>query len=173
MGVREDSNPISAHTGLGTSDILLSSLPHEGWCGDLGQRGLNSSAIDLRDSCLDLDFEICAARIKIPNESVMVVNCYRSPSGDVAVYMEKISEVLKCLCVSKKNFILCRHFSFDRLNSNSNYKVFFDVLASFGLSPMVEWPTCVTCTSCTLIEQIFTILQIGALALCLTIQFLT
>nr|CAI5828003.1 unnamed protein product [Callosobruchus analis] len=63
-------------------------------------------------------------------------------------------EVLNCLYSPNVKFIICGDFNLD-LYKNRDLQYLYDVTLSFNCKPMVKWPTRVTNSTCTLIDQIF------------------
>lgn len=84
----------------------------------------------------------------------VILICYRSPSGDVNVFFDKMLEILNYLYRPHANLIICGDFNFD-LYKNLNFKSMCSLMSCFNCCPMVSWPTRVSNTSCTLIDQIF------------------
>lgn len=115
--------------------------------------------IDLTDFCVELDIEVCAVSCDIRGFKVVILNCYRSPDGDVSVFLEKLEQVLDKTYYPNSNMIVCGDFNFDSLCSNCpNFLKFVklcNILALYGLYRRGGWPTRVTDTSVTCIDHVF------------------
>lgn len=126
-------------------------------CGGVGiwtKENLNSYKINVNVSSIEQHFEYCGIHFKRNNQNVILINCYRSPSGDVAIFFEKITEVLNSLFKPNIQFIVCGDFNFD-VYSNDYFSELCTIMSCFNLKPVVGWPTRVTDTTCTIIDNIF------------------
>lgn len=164
-----DNLQILCLTEIGVKPTLLDSLNINGFalissfcrptkkCGGVGiwvRKNLEAKDIDLSNFCKEQGFEVCATSVKINHRVYVVINCYRSPSGNEDIFLNSIIEVLDYLHKPKTYLIVCGDFNFD-LYKNKYFKLLCNALSSFNFSPVVMWPTRVTDTSCTLIDQIF------------------
>lgn len=119
------------------------------------KNSINAKKISVVISCIEQDFEFCAISFIIQNVKFIVVNCYRSPSGNVPLFLNKITDVLNILFKPNVKIIVCGDFNLD-CYKNQDFKVLSEVMSCFNLIPLVKWPTRVTATTCTLIDNIFT-----------------
>ena len=69
-----------------------------------------------------------------------------------------MEETLPKLSTEEKEIYICGDFNIDllKMDSNKNYKYFYDLMCSYGFSPKIIHPTRVTTNSATLIDNIFT-----------------
>jgi exonuclease III len=74
-------------------------------------------SIDLAQFCDEKDIEICALKIKIAKQNILVLCIYRSPSGNFDYFINKLEKVLKFLQKVKTEFIICGDFNVNFLNS--------------------------------------------------------
>ena len=115
----------------------------------------NIKKIDLDKFCIEQNFEICAISYKINKFVNIILNCYRSPCGEVDVFFNRISDVLDYLYQPNVRIFLCGDFNFDKYKC-SNFVNLCNLLSCFGLTHVVNWPTRITNSTCTIIDQIFT-----------------
>ena len=69
-----------------------------------------------------------------------------------------MEETLSKISTEEKEIYICGDFNIDllKMDSNKNYKYFYDLMCSYGFSPKIIQPTRVTTNSATLIDNIFT-----------------
>lgn len=125
-----------------------------GGVGIWARDGTTVGVVDLGAFCIDFHFEVCAIKYKHRGKATILLCCYRSPAGKDNLFFEKIVDVMEHICGPKTQVILCGDFNFDAFKSK-NFNNLCDALSSFGLVPVVGWPTRVTDATCTLIDQIF------------------
>lgn len=126
-------------------------------CGGVGiwsKENLDTKKMNVNVSSVEQHFEYCAISFKRNSTNTIIINCYRAPSGDVPLFFEKITDVLNFLFKPNIKFVVCGDFNFDVYNS-SDFKKLCTVLSCFNLKHVVGWPTRVTGTTCTIIDNIF------------------
>ena len=103
--------------------------------------------------------EVIAVEINFHRSlSITVINCYRPPAGNVAMFIDQLSTVLDNICASdiNANIILTGDFNIDLLNANCTSVVrFTDCMSSYNLYPTVLSATRVTDHHQSLIDNIF------------------
>lgn len=121
---------------------------------------VNVKVIDVGRFCVEKSIEICAIKVSLNNNSLIIVNCYRSPSGDMNVFLYNMNGVLNYLYKPNINFILCGDVNVDGCIvdglASKEFRMLCNVTSSFNLLPIVNWPTRVTDASATIIDNIFT-----------------
>lgn len=118
---------------------------------------LSYKPIDLKKYCFELDIEVCAISCNLSNAKTILLNCYRSPDGNIKLFLEKIDEVLNSIFDPNCNFIVCGDFNFNCLATKcSHFLKLSNIFSSYGLFHRGGWPTRVTDTSTTSIDHIFT-----------------
>lgn len=106
--------------------------------------------------CVDKDFEICGITTVVDAQKILVLTGYRSPSSNLQFFLEGIHQVMENVYVPNSKIVICGDFNCDSYRLSSNYKELLSVLQGFGLDNIVKWPTRVTNTSVTTLDQIFT-----------------
>ena len=105
------------------------------------------------------DFEYCCTTINVPSQQSFLIVCiYRSPSGDINVFLDKLWDLLQQLVRnSSRRVIICGDFNTDFLTNSSSTeaKDVQQLFLSFGLTPHVNEPTRVSKTSKSLIDNFF------------------
>lgn len=120
---------------------------------------INVNKIDLDKFCIEKHIEICGISWKENDKTMIILTCYRSPSGDLKIFFTNIYNVLDMLFHSNVNIIFNGDFNLDSsLNSRNigDFKKLCNILSSFNLESLVRWPTRVTTNTSTNIDHIFT-----------------
>lgn len=154
IGVKEDNLKNLNMTGFSLKSFYCRPNKHCGGVAIWARDGIIVKPLDLSSFCIEQHFEVCAISYVYNKRDNLLLNCYRSPSGDINVFFNKISEILNYLYKPHINLIICGDFNFD-LYKNINFKSMCYIMSCFNCCPVVSWPTRVTNNSCTLIDQIF------------------
>ena len=105
--------------------------------------------------CVECVFiEIACANA--PN--IIVGSMYRPPGADVSDFNSEILDILTAVNVSKsKLIIIAGDYNLDLLKAESHVSTgeFLNLLFSYSFMPMIRYPTRITETSATLIDNIF------------------
>lgn len=102
-------------------------------------------------NCIEKDFEY----VGIKNSKFTVFCLYRSPDGDINVFFDNLFELLNVVKSNKSNLILCGDFNIDLLKDTKEKTEFLSILSTFNLKPIINTPTRVTSTTCTLLDNFF------------------
>lgn len=121
---------------------------------------IDASVLDVSRFCVERCIEICAIRVNLGKVPVIIINCYRSPSGDINVFLSKIDSLLNYLYKPSIRFVLCGDVNMDGYKTDNAASNDFinlcNIISNFNLSPMVKWPTRVTDATATAIDHVFT-----------------
>jgi hypothetical protein len=113
------------------------------------------TTIDLSEFCSDQDIEICAIKLHPSFVKFCVMSVYRALTGDFIHFLCSFDSILNLLYNNSLNFIICDDFNINYLE-NSNGKLQLDsLLASYNLQSVVDFPTRITNSSHTTIDNIF------------------
>lgn len=117
---------------------------------------LSFSKISLKKFCFEKHIEVCGLTYKCGRDTeILILACYRSPTGNVDVFFNAIIDVLDFLYKPGRDVFLCGDFNFNSYNNSEDFKKFCDVLSNFNLVPRVGWPTRVSGTSVSTLDHIF------------------
>jgi hypothetical protein len=109
----------------------------------------------LSEFCNDRDIEICAVKTQFSSFKLCVLSVHRSPSGSLMHFLSSLDTILSRLYNNSLNIIIFGDFNINYLES-SNYKLQLDsLLAIYNLHSVVDFPTRITSSSCTAIDNIF------------------
>ena len=82
---------------------------------------------------------------------------YRPPSGNIGIFNNALDQFLNKINKLHKNIIICGDFNLDNLLYNNNLQTtsFLDKMFGSGFGISISYPTRITETSATLLDQIF------------------
>jgi len=113
------------------------------------------TTINLSEFCIDQDIEICAIKLHFSFVKFCVMSVYRALTGNFIHFLSSLDSILNLLYNNSLNFIICGVFNINYLE-NSNGKFQLDsLLAFYNLQSVVDFPTRITNSSHTTIDNIF------------------
>jgi exonuclease III len=116
---------------------------------------IHCSEINLNKFCKEKDLEICATELHLQFYKLCIVTIYRSPSGDFQYFINTLEKILSKIYNNFNDIILCGDFNVN-YHINSTYKQSLDsLIASYGLSSIVTFPTRIQKNSHTIIDNVF------------------
>lgn len=98
-------------------------------------------------------FEYCA--VKLLRENITVISIYRSPSGNIEIFFEKL-ELLLNYHKNCTNLVICGDFNIDVTKNDTKKKKFINLLKSYNLFITITSSTRVTSESETCIDNFCT-----------------
>ena len=113
------------------------------------------SNINLYKYCREQDLEIAAIKLKIFKRNVIVFCVYRAPTGDIDYFLKNLDILLNTLQNSKTDFILCGDWNINFMEHNNNKDRVENLLSTYNLIGTVYFPTRITNTSTSMIDNIF------------------
>ena len=113
------------------------------------------TTIDLIEFCTDQDIEIYAIKLHFSFVKFCVMLVYRALTGNFIHFLSSLDSILNLLYNNSLNFIIWGDFNINYLE-NSNGKLQLDsLLASYNLQSVVDFPTRISNSSHTTIDNIF------------------
>ena len=96
----------------------------------------------------------------LKSKNVIVGSIYRHPHDNLDIYnkfLEYIEPLIIKLIKEDKEIYICGDFNSDllKIDKSNNYKLFYDLMTSYGFSPNILLPTRITENSATIIDNIF------------------
>uniref|UniRef100_A0A6P7HI49 Uncharacterized protein LOC114349096 n=1 Tax=Diabrotica virgifera virgifera TaxID=50390 RepID=A0A6P7HI49_DIAVI len=109
----------------------------------------------IKQYCVDKHSEFCIISFKDKkNNSYVILNCYRSPSGDLSIFLNNLEGILNYLYKPNIRFVICGDFNVDTRNMTNDHVNLFNVLLNFNINfNLVNWPNRVTDTSVTTLDN--------------------
>ena len=106
-------------------------------------------------------FEAVWIEIDKKNKNIVCGSIYRHPkdnSQNFKAFLDYLEICLSKLVNESKEIYICGDFNIDwlKIDVNSNYKHFYDLVFNYGFSPLIKLPTRVQGDSATITDNIFT-----------------
>ena len=111
---------------------------------------------DLDALCEDKLFECCIATFKEGKENIILAGIYRKPQLKNMEFLNRLNSLIDLLLKKENKLILAGDFNINVLQPSSELRELNNILKSHGLYFLVDFPTRVTDTSSTCIDNIFT-----------------
>ena len=119
---------------------------------------LNFKIVNQATTSIDNVLECMTVEIILNNSKNIFVSClYRQPGSSIDVCIDTIHKLFDIFS-KRKCIYMCGDFNINLLNIefHKGTKDFIDMLYSFGMYPLMDRPSRITCSSATLIDNIFT-----------------
>jgi hypothetical protein len=101
------------------------------------------------------NIEICSLKIFLAKTNILILCIYRSPHGNFEYFINKLDKVLKLLSKTKNEYILCGYFNVNFLEESPRKSQLLILLQSYNLYPTVQFPTRITDTTISTVDNIF------------------
>jgi exonuclease III len=111
--------------------------------------------LDLQCYCKEKDLEIAAIKFKLNKTSFIIYCVYRAPTGDLQYFFEHLEIILSSHSYRNTEHILCGDLNIDFLTSDYKKNQLIEILEMYNLHGIVNFPTRITHSSATLIDNIF------------------
>jgi hypothetical protein len=104
------------------------------------------------------DFELTGINLtNFHGENLLIYGLYRSPTGNIDIFFDKLELTLTKICLGKQKFAILGDFNIDVLQTHkTETKRLKDLLNTFNLDWSINTPTRVTSSSATAIDNIIT-----------------
>ena len=119
---------------------------------------LNFKIVNQATTSIDNVLECMTVEIILNNSKNIFVSClYRQPGSSIDVCIDTIHKLFDIFS-KRKCIYMCGDFNINLLNIefHKGTKDFIDMLYSIGMYPLIDRPSRITCSSATLIDNIFT-----------------
>ena len=110
--------------------------------------------IDLKQYCKEQDIEIVAVKIKYNTTNYSIYCLYRSPTGNLEYFYEQLDKVLDSNLHTKSKIIICGDLNIDFLDFITKSTQLKNFLHSFNLAGTVHFPTRITSSTSSTIDNI-------------------
>ena len=104
---------------------------------------------------MEKDFEICVVKLEIQTSVFCIIAVYRSPSVNFNRFLETIDAVLQSLHSPSLGIIICGDLNINYLVLNEQRNQLDNLLLLYSLVGIVDFPTRLTNTLSTAIDDIF------------------
>jgi len=104
---------------------------------------------------IEKDIEICAVKLHILSCTNVIITVYRSPTGNIAYFLNNLEAALNQIYRNTVDIILCGDFNINYLSDNQNKQALNSLLTSYSLYSVIDFPTRIHNNSITMIDNIF------------------
>ncbi|KAG8286904.1 hypothetical protein J6590_108626 [Homalodisca vitripennis] len=115
-----------------------------------GLRGRQLVFPTVVELCQDKLFECCLAKFKIEKYSFILAGVYRTPQFNNSEFLDRLDSLIEFLVAKDKYLIITGDFNINMLNESKETKELKNILNRHGMSFLIDFPTRVTptCKSC-------------------------
>jgi hypothetical protein len=119
-------------------------------------QSLQYAPIGLEEFCIDQITEVCVIKFYHSTNNICILTVYRVPTGNLLHFLNSLEVILNRIHTRSIRIILCGDININYLDDTGNNKPRLNsLLASCHLSSIVDFPTRVSSTSATTIDNIF------------------
>ena len=111
--------------------------------------------INVQNCCKEKDLEVCGNKLYLPNCTAGLLNIYRLPSGNFEYFLNKLETLLNCISINSLELITCGDFNVNFLENTTYKQLLNSLLATYGLYSKIQFPTRITNSSASTIDNIF------------------
>jgi hypothetical protein len=119
------------------------------------QDNIHCTNINIDRYSNEKDIEICAVKLHILSRTIVTITVYRSPTGNIAYFLNNPEAALKQVYNNTVDIILCGDFNINYLSDNQNKQALNSLLTSYSLYSIIGFPTRIHNNSHTIIDNIF------------------
>jgi exonuclease III len=113
------------------------------------------SDINVQKFCKEKDLEVCVTKLYLPNCTISILNIYRSTCGNFECFLNKLETLLNCISINSSELIICGDFNVKFLENTTHTLLLNSLLATYGLYSTIQFPTRITNSSASAIDNIF------------------
>jgi exonuclease III len=113
------------------------------------------SVINIYKYCKDKDLEACAIKLKSSSMNICILTVYRSPSGNFQFFLNGLENILKKVYKPDIHVIVYGDINVNYLDESKEKNELNDLLNSYNLDSIIQFPTRITNNSRTTIDNIF------------------
>jgi len=116
---------------------------------------LTFSTVELDGFCRDHDLEVCAVQLHVSSIISYILCVYRPPTGNFSYFLSSLEFVLNQIYSNSINIFICGDININYLDNTNNKLQLDTLLASYELYSIADFPTRISNTSSTAIDNIF------------------
>jgi hypothetical protein len=119
------------------------------------QKNIPFTCLEIGNYCKDQEIEICGIQLNNDYDKLCILAVCRSPSRNFDNFLTNLDLVLQKLFLLKFTFIICGDININYLADNYKKKQLDNILHSFNLSNIVNFPTRTGLSSLSTIDNVF------------------
>lgn len=131
---------------------------------------LDLKEVKIMQPVMEKDFEFACCEFNLNTEKCILLSIYRSPSGNINIFLQLLESVLDFLFSKGKYIIICGDFNIDFAIQNNVCLNLLGLFSTYGLIPHVNDYTRVNNISKSRIDNIFSNISIDQLN-CIVINY--
>ena len=114
--------------------------------------------LSLMESHIEILFIEVQKEFNGTNKDCLIAVVYRPPNTDLGAFNNSLTQILQNLNMQNKDVYIMGDFNVNILDTKNHIpsEEFIENFYSFGLFPLINKPTRVTCNTATLIDNVFT-----------------
>ena len=116
---------------------------------------LNFTVIDFHKFSTNKDIEIVGVKLTINTIIIYIISLYRSPTGNFRHFLQTLDGILLSLNSHISHTIICGDTNVNNLIHNNQKKNLNNMLLSHNLTNIINFPTRITNSSASAIDNIF------------------
>ena len=101
------------------------------------------------------EIEICAAKLHIVSRTIIIITVYRSPTGNIAYFLNNLEATLNELYNNTVDIMLCGNFNINYLSDNQNKQALNSLLTRYSLYSIIDFSMRIHNNLYTMIDNIF------------------
>ena len=105
--------------------------------------------------CKEQRIEICALKLSFGTLNICVLTLYRAPSGNISSFLHKPHTILQLLYMPMLHHIICGDINTNYLKESEDKTRLDNILLTYNLISIINFPTRLQNTSSTAIDNIF------------------
>ncbi len=105
--------------------------------------------------CKEQDVDIYALKLLYGTLNIYILTLYWAPSGNFSTFLHKLDTILQSLYSPILHFIICGDIYINYLYGSAHKHQLDNLLLSYNLYSIIDFPTRVQNTSATAIDNIF------------------
>ena len=119
------------------------------------QKHLPFSIINIEKFCKDKELEACALKLNFLSFKICVITVYRSPNSDFQYFIKELDKIINKIYKPGVNLIICGDININYLIESKEKHELNNILNSYNLTSIIDFPTRTKDNSSTLIDNIF------------------
>jgi hypothetical protein len=116
---------------------------------------LSYSTVNVNKICNDYNLEACTIKLITSTNIYYIFRIYRPPAGNFTSFLLHLESILTQLYSSTINLIICGGINVNYSQNSRNKSLPSSLLASFNLHTAINFPTRISNSSSTAIDNIF------------------
>jgi hypothetical protein len=118
-------------------------------------KNLHYSNVDIGKYNEEQHIEACALKVSYGVLNICLLTIYRAPIGNFNSFLYNLDSILQSLYTPVMHIIICGDINTNYLNESANKSKLDNLLLSYNLTSLINFPTRVQNTSATAVDNIF------------------